>query len=33
LVGVCSIGHTVAAVALASTMMGLVLPFIQQATE
>lgn len=27
LVAVCSVGYTVAAVALASTMMGLVLPF------
>ena len=33
LVAVCSVGHSVAAVALASTMMGLVLPFMKLATE
>jgi hypothetical protein len=33
LVAVCSVGYTIAAVGLASTMMGLVIPFIKQATE
>ena len=33
LVAICSVGYTVAAVILGSTMMGLVLPFIKVATQ